>query len=81
MYFHQYYLELDREFLCYDDNDDLPEGWIRCNHESGMPVYLHEEMKVCTFSKPYFLGANSLKVSTLYLIYDLLLLSSKSQNI
>jgi len=44
-------------------DDDLPEGWIKCNHDSGMPVYLNEEMKVCSFSKPYFLGVNSLKVT------------------
>ncbi|XP_060876834.1 microprocessor complex subunit DGCR8-like [Metopolophium dirhodum] len=50
--------ELDED-ECIDD--DLPEGWIKCNHDSGMPVYLNEEMKVCSFSKPYFLGVNSLK--------------------
>jgi len=52
-------LELDED-ECIDD--DLPEGWIKCKHDSGMPVYLNEEMKVCSFSKPYFLGVNSLKV-------------------
>jgi len=57
-------LELD-EIVC--DNEDLPEGWIKCDHDSGMPVYLNEEMKVCSFSKPYFLGVNSLKVKALKL--------------
>lgn len=55
-----YILELDEDESI---DDDLPEGWIKCNHDSGMPVYLNEEMKVCSFSKPYFLGVNSLKVA------------------
>ncbi|XP_025191385.1 microprocessor complex subunit DGCR8-like isoform X1 [Melanaphis sacchari] len=50
--------ELDEDG-CIDE--DLPDGWIKCKHDSGMPVYLNEEMKVCSFSKPYFLGVNSLK--------------------
>lgn len=51
---------LDEEDLF--NKNELPEGWIMLDHHSGMPVYLNEEMKVCTFSKPYFLGVNSLKV-------------------
>ncbi|XP_025424709.1 microprocessor complex subunit DGCR8-like [Sipha flava] len=50
--------ELDNQLF---SDDNLPEGWTKVNHDSGMPVYLNEEMKVCTFTKPYFLGANSLK--------------------
>ncbi|XP_050524933.1 microprocessor complex subunit DGCR8-like [Daktulosphaira vitifoliae] len=41
--------------------EDLPEGWKKYDHDSGMPVYLHEETRVCTFSRPYFLGVHSLK--------------------
>ncbi|XP_050422563.1 microprocessor complex subunit DGCR8-like [Adelges cooleyi] len=41
--------------------DVLPDGWTKIYHGSGLPVYLHEETRVCTFSKPYFLGVNSLK--------------------
>jgi len=29
-----------------------------------MPIYMNTETRVCSFSKPYFLGTNSLKVST-----------------
>lgn len=52
-------LELDENL---NDDDCLPEGWKKFTHDSGMPVYLNEEMKVCSFTKPYFLGVNSLKV-------------------
>jgi len=65
------FLELDEE--SFNDND-LPVGWKMLNHHSGMPVYLNEEMKVCTFAKPYFLGVNSLKVST-YSNYPCFLIS------
>lgn len=44
------------------NNDDLPDGWKRIIHDSGMPLYIHEELKTCTFTKPYFLGVHSLKV-------------------
>lgn len=36
--------------------DVLPEGWIQVTHNSGMPLYLHKTTRVCTLSKPYFLG-------------------------
>jgi len=45
--------------LC--SNNNLPEGWIKFIHTSGMPVYMNKNTKVCSFSKPYFLGVNSLK--------------------
>lgn len=57
-----YILELD-ENLC--DGDDLPEGWGKHIHDSGMPIYVNAEMKVCSFTKPYFLGSKSLKVRKL----------------
>lgn len=44
-------------------NNDLPEGWEKVDHDSGMPIYMNTETRVCSFSKPYFLGVNSLKVS------------------
>ncbi|KAK5648513.1 hypothetical protein RI129_003405 [Pyrocoelia pectoralis] len=39
--------------------DILPEGWIQLSHNSGMPLYLHKASRVCTLSKPYFLGSGS----------------------
>lgn len=41
----------------------LPEGWIEVTHFSGMPIYLHKQTRVCTASKPYYLGAGSARVS------------------
>lgn len=42
---------------------DLPKGWKKIDHDSGMPIYMNTETRVCSFSKPYFLGVHSLKVS------------------
>lgn len=39
----------------------LPEGWIEVTHFSGMPLYLHCQSRVCTFSKPYYLGTGSVR--------------------
>ncbi|XP_044741580.1 microprocessor complex subunit DGCR8 [Chrysoperla carnea] len=39
--------------------DVLPEGWLQVTHNSGMPLYLHKTSRVCTLSKPYFLGSGS----------------------
>ncbi|XP_066985829.1 microprocessor complex subunit DGCR8 isoform X1 [Macrobrachium rosenbergii] len=39
----------------------LPEGWVQVTHNSGMPVYLHKQSRVCTMSKPYFLGQGSVR--------------------
>lgn len=41
----------------------LPEGWLQATHNSGMPIYLHKATRVCTTSKPYFLGPGSVRVS------------------
>ncbi|EFA05197.1 microprocessor complex subunit DGCR8 [Tribolium castaneum] len=41
--------------------DVLPEGWIQVTHNSGMPLYLHKNSRVCTLSKPYFLGPGSVR--------------------
>lgn len=43
--------------------DVLPEGWIQVTHNSGMPLYLHKNSRVCTLAKPYFLGPGSVRVS------------------
>lgn len=54
------------EFLTGRDQDYfevLPEGWIEVTHFSGMPIYLHKQTRVCTASKPYYLGAGSARVS------------------
>ena len=37
----------------------LPEGWIEVTHYSGMPIYLHKASRVCSMSKPYYLGPGS----------------------
>ncbi|XP_053375683.1 microprocessor complex subunit DGCR8-like [Mercenaria mercenaria] len=37
----------------------LPAGWIALSHNCGMPVYLHKESRVCTFSRPYYIGSGS----------------------
>ncbi|KAI5642221.1 double-stranded RNA binding motif domain-containing protein [Phthorimaea operculella] len=34
----------------------LPLDWMMVRHYSGMPVYMHRATRVCTLSKPYFLG-------------------------
>lgn len=39
--------------------DVLPEGWLQVTHNSGMPIYLHKASRVCTLSRPYFLGPGS----------------------
>lgn len=39
----------------------LPEGWVAVTHNSGMPAYLHKQTRVCTLSKPYFLGPGSVR--------------------
>lgn len=39
----------------------LPEGWVAVTHNSGMPTYLHKQSRVCTLSKPYFLGPGSVR--------------------
>lgn len=41
--------------------DVLPEGWIKVTHNSGMPLYLHKTSRVCTLSRPYFLGPGSVR--------------------
>lgn len=45
----------------HDHFDVLPEGWIQVTHNSGMPVYLHKQSRVCSLSKPYFLGPGSIR--------------------
>ncbi|KAH9413709.1 Microprocessor complex subunit dgcr8, partial [Dermatophagoides pteronyssinus] len=37
----------------------LPEGWVEITHFSGMPIYLDKRSRVCTLSKPYYLGSGS----------------------
>ncbi|XP_078524051.1 microprocessor complex subunit DGCR8 [Lissotriton helveticus] len=41
--------------------EPLPEGWLMTYHNSGIPVYLHRESRVVTWSRPYFLGTGSIK--------------------
>ncbi|XP_055549617.1 microprocessor complex subunit DGCR8 [Wyeomyia smithii] len=39
----------------------LPEGWVQATHISGMPLFLHTSSRVCTASRPYFLGPGSVR--------------------
>ncbi|XP_065073946.1 microprocessor complex subunit DGCR8 [Ochlerotatus camptorhynchus] len=39
----------------------LPEGWVQATHVSGMPLFLHTASRVCTSSRPYFLGPGSVR--------------------
>lgn len=39
----------------------LPEGWVQVTHDSGMPLYLHRKYRVCSISRPYFLGPGSVR--------------------
>ncbi|VDD92190.1 unnamed protein product [Enterobius vermicularis] len=41
--------------------DVLPEGWVEVTHSSGLPIYLHKASRVCTFSRPYFIGPGSVR--------------------
>lgn len=45
----------------HDHFEVLPEGWIQVTHNSGMPIYLHRQSRVCTLAKPYFLGPGSIR--------------------
>jgi len=49
-----------------DPFDILPEGWLVITHMSGMPIYLHKQLRVCTLSRPYFLGPGSARVCCMY---------------
>ncbi len=48
-----------------DPFDILPEGWICVTHNSGLPIYLHKQLRVVSVSRPYFLGKGSIRVSEL----------------
>ena len=48
---------------CPHHNIPMPEGWITVTHLCGIKVYLHRESRVCTVSRPYFLGPSSVRVS------------------
>jgi len=50
----------------HDPFDILPEGWLIVTHMSGMPVFLHKQLRVCTVSRPYFLGPGSARVCMRY---------------
>uniref|UniRef100_W5LDN4 Microprocessor complex subunit DGCR8 n=1 Tax=Astyanax mexicanus TaxID=7994 RepID=W5LDN4_ASTMX len=41
--------------------EPLPDGWLMTFHNSGIPVYLHRESRVVTWSRPYFLGTGSIR--------------------
>lgn len=39
----------------------MPEGWLQVTHNSGLPIYMHKVSRVCSVSRPYFLGPGSLR--------------------
>uniref|UniRef100_A0A7I4XXI3 DRBM domain-containing protein n=1 Tax=Haemonchus contortus TaxID=6289 RepID=A0A7I4XXI3_HAECO len=49
------------ERLEHDHFMNLPEGWARITHNSGMPVYLHRKTRVVSLSKPYFIGTQGVR--------------------
>ncbi|KAK5977674.1 WW domain-containing protein, partial [Trichostrongylus colubriformis] len=49
------------ERLEHDHFMNLPEGWARITHNSGMPVYLHRKSRVISLSKPYFIGTQGVR--------------------
>lgn len=53
-----------------DHFDVLPEGWIEVTHNSGMPIYLHKASRVCSVSKPYFLGPGSTRVKFYSILFE-----------
>lgn len=56
------FVEFDEKL--FNDEELLPEGWKTIIHYSGIRLFFNVETKVCSFTKPYFLGVNSLKVRT-----------------
>lgn len=53
--------------------EPLPDGWIMTFHNSGIPVYLHRESRVVTWSRPYFLGTGSIRVRTVNYLHTKIL--------
>ncbi|EYC02575.1 hypothetical protein Y032_0099g3189 [Ancylostoma ceylanicum] len=49
------------ERIEHDHFMNLPEGWTRITHNSGMPVYLHRKSRVVSLSKPYFIGTQGVR--------------------
>ncbi|KAK6055889.1 hypothetical protein COOONC_06606 [Cooperia oncophora] len=49
------------ERLEHDHFMNLPEGWARITHNSGMPVYLHRKTRVISLAKPYFIGTQGVR--------------------
>ena len=41
----------------------LPLGWVTVTHNSGIPLYLQRETRVISTTRPYNLGAGSVRVS------------------
>uniref|UniRef100_A0AC34GTJ3 DRBM domain-containing protein n=1 Tax=Panagrolaimus sp. ES5 TaxID=591445 RepID=A0AC34GTJ3_9BILA len=39
----------------------LPDNWVEATHDSGLVVYLHKTTRVCTFSRPYYIGPGSVR--------------------
>ena len=54
--------------------DVLPQGWVKIDHESGVPIYLHRPSRSVTISRPYCLGTASARVILKKKIYFFLCL-------
>lgn len=37
----------------------LPEGWVQVTHACGMPLFLNRATRVCTLSRPYYIGSET----------------------
>ena len=46
----------------------LPEGWVQVTHACGMPLFLNRQSRVCTMSRPYYIGQSSARVN-IFLIF------------
>lgn len=49
----------------------LPEGWLQVTHNSGLPIYMHKASRVCSVSRPYFLGPGSLRVWKTFFLHPI----------
>ena len=64
--------------------DVLPQGWVKIDHDSGVPIYLHRPSRSVTISRPYCLGTASARVifyRNIEYLYILDILFSSNHNI
>ena len=61
IYFVAVFLNIDMYWRGCQDTI-LPEGWVQVTHASGMPLFLNRQTRVCTLSRPYYIGQSSARV-------------------